>query len=103
MKNQRAKHFETPDALRHDLSTLSEDAEALLEATKEIVDDKVKAARERLTASIERSHEIYNGLQEKAIKGAKYADEAVHEHPYQTAIVALGVGVILGLVCCRRK
>lgn len=103
MKNHRTKHFETPDALRHDFSTLSVDAEALIEATKEIVDDKVKAAREQLTASIERSQEIYQSLQKKAFKGAKYADEAVHEHPYQTAIIALGVGVVLGLACGRRK
>lgn len=103
MKNQRIKHFETPDALRHDFTTLSEDAEALLDATKEILDDKVKAAREQLAASIERSQEIYQDLQKKALKGARYADEAVHEHPYQTAFIALGVGVILGLVIGRRK
>lgn len=103
MQNQRTKHFETPDAVRHDLSTLSDDAEALLEATKEIVDEKVKSARVQLNASIKRSQEVYNGLQKKALKGAKYADEVVHEHPYQTAIVALGMGVILGLVCGRRK
>lgn len=103
MKNHRAKHFETPDALRHDVHTLSDDAEALLEATKEIVDDKVKAAREQLAATIERSQEIYDGLQKRALQGAKYADEAVREHPYHTAAIALGVGVVLGFLCSRRK
>ena len=49
MKNQRTKHFDTPDALRHDAHTLAEDAECLLEVTREIVDDKVKAAHSTLT------------------------------------------------------
>jgi len=102
MKN-RAKHFETPDALRHDVHTLSEDAEALLEATKEVVDEKVRAARQQLSVSIERSRNIYNNLQQKAVQTAKYADETVHSHPYQTALVALSVGACLGFLCSRRS
>ena len=34
LKNRYSQHFETPDALRRDVITLSNDAEALLEATK---------------------------------------------------------------------
>lgn len=103
MKNQRLKqHFETPGALRHDASTLADDASALLEATKEIVDDKVKAAREQLADTIERSRELYSGLQEKALQGARMADKTIHEHPYQTAFIALRVGTLLGFLCSRR-
>jgi ElaB/YqjD/DUF883 family membrane-anchored ribosome-binding protein len=103
MKNYRAEqHFETPTALRHDARTLVEDAESLLEVTREIMDDKVKAARNQLTKTIERSRELYSGLQEKALRSARRADKTIHEHPYQTAFFALGVGALLGLLFSRR-
>jgi len=102
MKNQRTKHFELPDAIRHDIHTLADDAEALLEATKETVDDKVKAAREQLCDTLERSREAYTSLQRRALRSARMADHTIHEHPYQTAFVALGVGAVLGMVFSRR-
>ena len=104
MKNHRSKeHFETPGALRHDAHTLALDAEALLDATKETVDEKVKAAREQLTETIERSRELYSSLQEKALQGARMADKTIHEHPYQTAFVALGIGTLIGFLCSGRR
>ena len=99
MKNRRNKHFETPDALRHDVHTLTEDAEALLDATKEVVDEKVKAARTRLTLSVQRSRDLCADLQQKALDGAKFADETIHAHPYQAALIALGVGAFVGFLC----
>lgn len=103
MKNHRAKqHFETPDALRQDAHTLAEDAEMLIEATKEVMDDKVKAAREQLAETIELSRELYSGLKDKALQSARQADKRIHEHPYQTAFIALGVGALLGMLCRRR-
>jgi ElaB/YqjD/DUF883 family membrane-anchored ribosome-binding protein len=100
MKNKQ--HFETPGALRHDAQTLAEDAEALLEATKETVDEKVKAARQRLRGTIERSRELCTDLQEKALQRVRMADRAVHEHPYRTAGFALGIGALIGILCSRR-
>ena len=102
LKNRYSQHFETPDALRRDVITLSNDAEALLEATKEVVDEKVKAARKQLADSIERSRNIYNSIQQKAIDSAKYADETIHAHPYHTALLAFGLGAWLGFFCSRR-
>ena len=102
MKNQRSKYFETPDALRHDAQTLVENAEALLEATKETMDEKVKVAREQLSDTIERGRDAYTSLQKRALRSARMADHTIHEHPYQTALVALGVGAMLGVVLARR-
>ena len=39
---------------------------------------------------------------EKAVEGAKAADEAVHEHPYQAIGIAFGVGALLGYLVARR-
>jgi len=103
MKNHRAKHFETPDALRHDAHTLAEDAQALLDVTRETMDEKVQAARERLSETIKHSREMYSELQQQVVKKARKADEAIHEHPYQTAFAAMGVGAMLGFILSRRN
>ena len=103
MKHNRTKHFETPDALRHDAHTLAEDAQALLEATKDSMDEKVQAAREQLAGSIEYGQELYSNLQKQVVLRARKADHAIHEHPYQTALLALGVGAVLGFIFSRRS
>jgi ElaB/YqjD/DUF883 family membrane-anchored ribosome-binding protein len=51
---------------------------------------------------LERGKEIYGRVREKAVEGAKAADEAVHEHPYQAIAIGVGVGVILGYIFARR-
>ena len=59
-------------------------------------------ARKRLAAALERGKEIYGRVSDKAVEGAKAADEAVHEHPYQVIAVALGVGALAGYLLARR-
>jgi len=84
------------------MGTLAEDARALMSATADVAGEKVGEARKRLAAALERGKEIYGRVREKAVEGAKAADEAVHEHPYQAIGIALGVGVILGFLIARR-
>jgi ElaB/YqjD/DUF883 family membrane-anchored ribosome-binding protein len=36
------------------------------------------------------------------VQGAKAADEAVHEHPYQAIAIGVGVGVVVGYLLSRR-
>lgn len=103
MKQNRTKHFETPDALRHDVHTLTEDAQRLFEATRESLDEKVQAAREQLAETIERGREMYSEVQEQLTLRARKANKAVHEHPYKAAFMALGVGAILGFLFGRRE
>jgi len=37
------------------------------------------------------------------VAGAKAADEAVHEHPYQAIAIGVGVGAIVGFLLARRS
>ena len=89
-------------AISNDMSQLAEDARALMAATADVAGEKVGEARKRLAAALERGKEIYGRVREKAVEGAKAADEAVHEHPYQAIGIALGVGAILGYLAARR-
>jgi len=89
-------------AISNDMSQLAEDARALMAATADVAGEKVGEARKRLSAALERGKEIYGRVREKAVEGAKVADQAVHEHPYQAIGIALGVGAILGYLVARR-
>jgi len=84
------------------MGTLAEDARALMTATADVDGEKVGDARKRLAAALERGKEIAGRVREKAIEGAKAADEAVHEHPYQAIGIALGVGAVIGYLAARR-
>jgi ElaB/YqjD/DUF883 family membrane-anchored ribosome-binding protein len=88
----------------NDMGTLAEDARALMDATADVDGEKVSDARKRLAAALERGKEICGRVREKAVEGAKAADTAVREHPYQAIGLALGVGALLGyLVSLRRS
>lgn len=89
-------------ATGNDMGTLAEDARALMAATADVAGEKVGEARKRLAAALERGKEIYGRVRKKTVEGAKAADEAVHEHPYEAIGVAFGVGVLLGYLVVRR-
>ena len=89
-------------AISDDVSQLAEDARALMTATADVAGEKVGEARKRLAAALERGKEIYGRVREKAVDGAKAADVAVHEHPYQAIGIAVGVGALLGYLIARR-
>ena len=89
-------------ATHNDIGTLAEDARALMAATADVAGEKVGDARKRLAAALEQGKEIYGRVREKAVEGARAADEAVRERPYQAIGIALGVGVLAGYLLARR-
>jgi ElaB/YqjD/DUF883 family membrane-anchored ribosome-binding protein len=89
-------------AISNDMGQLAEDAQALMSATADATSEKVKEARHRLAAALERGKEICARTREKVVQGAKAADEAVHEHPYQAIAIGVGVGVVVGYLLSRR-
>ena len=81
---------------------LAEDARALMVATADVAGEKVSEARKRLSVALDRGREMYGRARERAIEGAKVADEAVHEHPYQAIAIGVGIGALLGYLITRR-
>jgi ElaB/YqjD/DUF883 family membrane-anchored ribosome-binding protein len=94
-------------AISNDMGQLAEDAQALMAATADVAGEKVADARKRLAAALDRAKEICGRAREKVVEGAKAADEAVHEHPYQAIAIGVGVGAIIGYLlarrCCRNR
>jgi ElaB/YqjD/DUF883 family membrane-anchored ribosome-binding protein len=99
MKNDMEKQTQ---AMSNDLGTLAEDARALMVATADVAGEKVGEARKRLAAALESGKEIYGRVRDKTVEKARAVDETVHEHPYQAMGIALGVGVLLGVLLARR-
>ena len=85
----------------NDLSSLADDARALVAATADVAGDKVAEARKRLADALENTKEIYGRVRDRAIDGAKAADQAVHENPYQAIGIAFGVGALIGFLISR--
>jgi ElaB/YqjD/DUF883 family membrane-anchored ribosome-binding protein len=89
-------------AQENDLGSLAEDARALMAATADVAGEKVGEARKRLSAALDSAKEMAGRVRDKAVAGAKAADEAVHEHPYQAIAIGVGVGALIGFYVARR-
>jgi ElaB/YqjD/DUF883 family membrane-anchored ribosome-binding protein len=84
------------------MGSLAEDARALMAATADVAGEKVSDARKRLAAALDRAKEMAGRVRDRAVAGAKAADEAVHEHPYQAIAIGVGIGAIIGYMIARR-
>jgi ElaB/YqjD/DUF883 family membrane-anchored ribosome-binding protein len=89
-------------AISNDMGQLAEDAQALMAATADVAGEKVVAARKRLAAALESAKEIAANVRDKAVAGAKVADQTVRENPYQAIAVGVGVGAVVGYLLGRR-
>ena len=89
-------------AIRNDVSQLADDARALMTATADVAGEKVVEARKRLAAALESGKEIYGRVRDKAVEGAKVADQTVRENPYQAIAIGVGVGAVIGYLLARR-
>ena len=89
-------------ASSHDVNQLAEDARALMAATADVAGEKVGEARKRLAAALDSGKEMYGRVKQKAVEGAKVADETVRANPYQSIAIAAGVGVIIGYLAARQ-
>ena len=81
---------------------LAEEARALISATADVAGDKVVEARKRLAAALESGKEMYGRVRDRAVEGAKVADQTVRENPYQSIAIGFGVGALVGYLLARR-
>jgi len=103
MKNNIETAHHTPKELLSELKTLMGEAETMMAGSlTEHSADALSNLRARFSAAQERFGDIYEGAKKKVVAGAKYTDTTIRENPYQAMAVALGVGVILGVVIGRR-
>jgi ElaB/YqjD/DUF883 family membrane-anchored ribosome-binding protein len=103
MKNNKDPAH-TPKELLHDLQALVAEAEAMVaDSVTEQATDTVDSLRSRFAAAQERFTDAYTGARKKVIAGAKCTDDAIRENPYQSLAIALGVGLLVGVILGRRS
>ena len=91
------------DKLVKDLKTCACDAEEWIKATAGELNDKTKEARLRFKNTLNAAKESCEALEEKALNGVKTADRKIRTYPYESIGIALGVGLVLGLLIGRRS
>jgi ElaB/YqjD/DUF883 family membrane-anchored ribosome-binding protein len=90
------------EKLVKDFKTLARDAEALLKATASDVGDQAKEARAKLANALDSARESIEQLEDKVVAGAKTADKTIREHPYESIGIALGIGLLIGVLVSRK-
>jgi ElaB/YqjD/DUF883 family membrane-anchored ribosome-binding protein len=91
------------EKLAQDLRALIRDAEELLRAgVTDGGQSKIDELKSRLRATVGHVRESYHHIEEKAVAGAKAADQVVRSHPYQFLGAAFGVGLLIGVLAARK-
>lgn len=89
-----------------DFKEVVENAEALLKETANQGGDQLAAIRTKAERSLRvaraRMDEVQDALLAKTREAAKATDVYVHENPWQTAGIAAGFGLAIGLLISRR-
>jgi ElaB/YqjD/DUF883 family membrane-anchored ribosome-binding protein len=92
--------------VRHDMSTLVQDAQELFReatsATGEKADDLRNKGLMLLDTALERAQELQAVAVEKGKEVAQTTDEFVHENPWKAVAISAGVGLLVGLLISRR-
>jgi ElaB/YqjD/DUF883 family membrane-anchored ribosome-binding protein len=92
--------------IKQDLQTVIIDAEELLKATASQTGERVEKIRVRAEESLRgaraRLAEASAAVGQKARVAADNVDDQVHKHPYATAGIAAGIGLLVGLLIGRR-
>lgn len=96
----------TTDKLVADLQVVVRDAEALLQATAAQTGEKIEHARARATESLHKARQRLAGIEKEAVRevreAAQATDDYVRKNPWQAVGMAVGAGLVIGLLIGRR-
>jgi len=92
-----------PKDLINELRDLVSEANALVTSSvSEYSADALAGLRARINAVEGRLSEYYRDARKQVIAGARATDRTIREHPYPSLAIALGVGVVIGVLLGRR-
>ena len=95
------------EKLVKDMRTVIIDAEDLIKATASQTGERIERVRAKAEDSVrlarERLQVVGEDLGTRAKEAAREVDDQVHAHPWATAGMAAGVGLLVGLLIGRNK
>ncbi|MCC6354291.1 MAG: DUF883 domain-containing protein [Verrucomicrobiae bacterium] len=96
----------TKDRLIQDFRAMLGDFESLMRDGASQLGEKAGLAREQLDQNMRRLRsqleDAEGRLRERGKVMAKATDDLVHDHPWESAGVAFGVGLLIGILINRR-
>jgi ElaB/YqjD/DUF883 family membrane-anchored ribosome-binding protein len=91
--------------LAEDFKAIIADIEELLHATAGQAGEKAVAARERIQQRLRQAKEALNSAETAVVNRTQAAAHAtdgyVHVHPWTTAGIAAGIGLLIGMLISR--
>lgn len=104
MKSENDKPAPTPEEVLNELRSLLAEAEKVFgEATADHRGSEADELRRRFEAAQEQLTHLVDDARRKVTDGLKTADETIRTHPYQSVAIALGIGLLLGVLLGRRS
>ncbi len=104
MKSDHQSPDQTPEEVLNELRVLLSEAEKIFsQATTDDSGEVAAELRRRFEAAQERLASLYKEARAKVAGGVKSADEAIRGNPYQSLAIALGIGLLLGVLLGRRS
>ena len=92
------------EELLNELRALAAEAEkAVAGPPEEQSEQAFDTLRARLASAQERLSNLYSETKEQVSAKARRADQAIRENPYQSLVIAAGVGLVAGLLLARRR
>ncbi len=96
------KKREKIGTMSEEMQNIIEHARALVNATSDEVDERVKTAREALKERLDSSNMIYRDIEEQFLEKVRVADEFVHVKPYYVIGGTFIGGLLLGWSMSRK-
>lgn len=94
----------TANAHLDELKTLVNEAETMVTGSLSAYSDEaLRNLRARFDAVLDRVAPIYEGAKNKVVAGAKCTDATIRENPYQSLAIAVGVGLLAGVLLGRNS
>ncbi len=93
--------------LMRELNHVLRDAEELIQNSEQQVGEGFQSAKDKLQSSLKNAKREVEHIEEVVVKKTKDAahatDAYVHENPWKTAGIAVGVGLLVGLLIGKNK
>lgn len=97
----------TPKALKQDIQTLLDDAQALFKEAASVTGEKADSLRQKgqglLEDALEKAQNLQAAAIEKSKEVAEKTDDYVRENPWRAVAISLGVGAVVGILLGRKK
>jgi ElaB/YqjD/DUF883 family membrane-anchored ribosome-binding protein len=93
---------ESSEKVLSHLKRVVRDSEEPLHDSGAALGERAREVRERLATTLEKARVTCRRLQEKTSQAAKATDNAIRTYPYQSMGIALGTGLLLGILIGRK-